>query len=805
MAKHGTKQQLSSSENLAWMRERMEADPNLTRYGLARQACARLNWTDPRGRLKQMACRKELVRLERRGEIVLPRVCWRRPLARADAAFTAPEVRCALADLGAVTLKAVRGGTSGSRTWNAMMKAHHPLGDRPLCGAQIRYLIMSERHGVLGGLAVSASAWRLSARDEWIGWSDAGRGENLNGIVCNSRFLILPTVEVKNLASHVLAQLTRRVSNDWRGRYGLSPWLMETFVNAARPGTCYRAANWIEVGVTTGRGRQDGAHEAKLTRKRVFLYPLCLETLGRLRPTKATPDAGARPGPRSGDDDKDWLQREFGGARLGDSRLTRRLPELARDFFARPMASIPQACNGSMARTAAAYRFFDNPKVDMDALLEPHRQATIERMSREPLALIAQDTSSLNYTTHREMEGVGPIGTKVNGPQGLILHSAMVFLPDGLPLGIMHADCKARDPAAFGKKHERAQKPIEEKESYKWIKALRPIREAAKQCPNTKIVVVADREADIYEYFLAAQEKKLDLLVRARLNRSLATEDKAAGAEDTGSVKPEAAGKCGKKRAVVEEACELGEIIGEPDPEPQRLQAHLESLPEAGRIELSVPRHGKQKARTALMSVRYAQVLFAPPKAKAKLPPLPMWVVWTAEISPPKDAEPLEWFLLTTVPISSLENAAERIVWYGRRWGIEVFHRILKSGCNIEDRQLGTANRLINCLAIDMVVAWRIHHLTWLGRETPELPCTVAFDDDQWKAVVLFTTRKPAPPTPPSLNEMIRMIARLGGHLGRKSDGDPGTETLWKGLQRMDDIAWTAKICMEAYDLRHPE
>jgi hypothetical protein len=274
-------------------------------------------------------------------------------------------------------------------------------------------------------------------------------------------------------------------------------------VDGARPGVCYRAANWIEVGATAGRGRQDRAHEARLTQKRVFLYPLCPETLQRLRPPPE-----ACPEQHSKDEDKDWLQREFGGARLGDSRLTRRLPELGRDFFARPMASIPQACNGSMARAAAAYRFFDNPKVDMDALLEPHRQATIERLSREALALIAQDTSSLNYTTHREMEGIGPIGTKVNGPQGLILHSAMAFRPDGLPLGVLHVDCKARDPQEFGKKNERARLPIEEKESYKWIKALGPIREAADHCPDTKMVVVADREADIYEYFLAAPSRR---------------------------------------------------------------------------------------------------------------------------------------------------------------------------------------------------------------------------------------------------------------------------------------------------------
>jgi hypothetical protein len=420
-------------------------------------------------------------------------------------------------------------------------------------------------------------------------------------------------------------------------------------------------------------------------------------------------------------------------------------------------------------------------------------------MRREPVALVAQDSSSLNYTTHRAMEGIGPIGTRVNGPQGLILHeanvyrerqalttnvyrerqaltTAMVFRPDGLPLGILHADCKARDPEEFGKKHERARRPIEEKESYKWIKALDPIREAAGQCPETRVVTVADREADIYEFFHAAQEKELDLLVRARLNRKLA---KSSTADNAGDAEA-------------------------PDETALRLQEHLEKLPEAGRIGLSVPRHGKQEVRIARMSVRYAQVSFAPPTANAALAPIPMWVVWTAEISPPKDAEPLEWFLLTTVPIASLDDAAERILWYARRWGIEVFHRILKSGCEIEDRQLGTVSRLKNCLAIDMVIAWRIHHLTHLGRATPELPCTIAFDDDQWKAVLVFTTGEPAPETPPTLKQMILIIAQLGGFLARQSDGDPGTQTLWRGLQRMDDIAWAAKRCLEAYAMRPP-
>ena len=178
-----------------------------------------------------------------------------------------------------------------------------------------------------------------------------------------------------------------------------------------------------------------------------------------------------------------------------------------------------------------------------------------------------------------------------------------------------------------------------------------------------------------------------------------------------------------------------------------------------------------------------------PPLAKTELDAIRLWAVLIREEQPPREVkEPLEWLLLTTVPVTGLVDAVERVQWYARRWGIEVSHRVLKSGCLIEDRQLAAADRLEACLAIDAVVAWRIHYLTLLGRATPDLPCTVAFDDDRWKAVIVFKTRKPPHQQPPSLRQMIGAIAQLGGFLARKSDGEPGTQTLWRGLQRMDDL-----------------
>ena len=169
------------------------------------------------------------------------------------------------------------------------------------------------------------------------------------------------------------------------------------------------------------------------------------------------------------------------------------------------------------------------------------------------------------------------------------------------------------------------------------------------------------------------------------------------------------------------------------------------------------------------------------------------------EQNTPPGVKPLEWMLLTTVPVTCLEDAVERLTWYARRWGIEVWHRTLKSGCRIEKRQLGDSDRIEACLAIDLVVAWRIYYLTKLGREVPQAPCTVYFEDVEWKALVAFTTKNPiAPIQPPTLREMIRLVATLGGFLGRKCDGEPGAQTLWLGLQRLDDIVAMWKVMVDA-------
>lgn len=723
----------------------IDETPEISRRELSRRVCELLAWRHPNGRLKDMSCRKALSRLHKTGTLRMSDAVQNLAFTRRSVQqeFVRSPVSCSLQELGNVTLVLVDNRLSKeAHIWKSLIKLHY-LGDRLFC-AGLRYLVHSSVHGWLGALAFSPAAFHVSARDRFIGWNEQGRLGNLDRVIGNSRFFIHPEVRVPHLASHVLGKVLRRLRRDWQSRYGKEPLLVETFVDQNRfTGTSYRAANWIHVGTTAGRGRQDSQHQASLPPKEMYLYPLhrrWRELLGGFIKKETAPSG-------------DWAEEEWGQASLGDTRLVQRLISLGRDRYAHPQASIPQTC-GSRSKTKAAYRFFDHEKVTLQNLLSPHIEATTKRVAKEKVVLAIQDTTSLNYGTHPATENLGPITNIPTGVVGLLLHSTLAVNTEGTPLGLLAAQCWARDPAEFGKKAKRHKLPIEEKESNKWLTSFKAAAATAAACHDTTVVSVGDREADIYELFaLVAQTPKAPLLlVRAQHDRKLLEEQ-------------------------------------------SRLSKHMNECPEAGIQEIIVPRRGTRPARNAHLSIRYSKVVLAPPTGKENKAPLSIWAILADEKEPPEGIEPLRWLLLTTAPTDNFAEACEHLSWYTQRWTIEVFHRTLKSGCRIENRQLGSANRLEACLAIDLVVAWRIHHLTKLGRETPDVPCSIYFEEAEWKALTTFVTKNPIPDdNPPTLREAIRMVAILGGFLARKGDGEPGTQTLWLGLQRLDDITEMWKV-----------
>jgi hypothetical protein len=750
---------------IAQIRGIVDSCSSLSRRAVSLQVCELLEWRSPNGKLKDVSCRKALLELHRRGLISLPvaeECCFVRTSSKhsTDVRVSMAEVDCSLKELGAIRIVPVLSRNSkASQIWNALVERFHYLGKGPLCGAQIRYLVESSDHGFVGALAFSAAQWRLKKREEYIGWTDAARRANLHLVAANSRFLILPGVRVRNLASHVLSQCLDRVANDWAERYGYRPVLVETFVDPSRfAGTCYRAGNWKLVGQTAAEDTAYPNGKRAEGRKDIYLYPLrrdwkktlCTEpkfALGTILATEAPTD---------------WTEEEFGRVQIFDERLKSRLFTLAADFFAQPGELIPQACGGSKAKTKAAYRFFQNGNVSMQTLIRPHIESTIERIRPHKVVLAVQDTTSVNYTAHPP-EGVGPINTGLNSAVGLELHDTMAFTPEGTPLGLLDVQCWARDPEDVGKKHRRHQLPIEEKESKKWLVSYRAVAEIQKVCPDTMLVSVGDREADIYELFHEAAQDPSGpkLLIRAERTRS---------------------------RRVID------------GDNKEDLWNRMEAEPVAGLIDVAVPRRGSRPARTARVQVRFAEVVLNTPST-SKLPPVTIYAVYAREIGYRMDVkEPIDWMLLTSVKTESFEDACERLRWYSRRWGIEVYHRTIKSGCRIEDRRLDDAESIEACLAIDLVVAWRVYWFTMIGREKPDTPCDEILSQDEWHVLSAWATGKISY-SAMTTKQAMHWIGQLGGWLSRGKQDNPGTTCMWRGLVRLPSMAQGYRLALDTHGM----
>jgi hypothetical protein len=447
-----------------------------------------------------------------------------------------------------------------------------------------------------------------------------------------------------------------------------------------------------------------------------------------------------------------WARTELESVEFGDERLNKRAFKILGSFSARPQDSIPQAMQ-TWGETKGAYRFIDNRKVTPEKLLDPHREASQSRIAQEARVLCVQDTTDLNYTHHPGKDGMGTIGSSEN-LQGMHVHTTKAFTPEGVPLGIIDQQSWIRPQEDFGKRKSRRDRTIDEKESYKWVHSLKATEAVQKQHPDAVFINVGDREADIYDLFLLASQFEAELLVRASWNRCV-------------------------------------------DHEEKYLWDHMQAAPVAATVRMSVPIKNTKKSRLARVHLRFAPVTVRPPKsrAKEKLDPIQLYAVYLHEPNPPKGVQPLSWMLLTTLVVVDSQEAMEVLDFYCVRWSIEVFHRILKSGCRIEKRQLQTVDRIRTCLALLSLIAWRIQQLTMLGRHVPNLPCDVIFDDHEWKALYCFIHETTQPPKSlPCLGDAMMWVARLGGFLARKSDGHPGPTVLWRGLRELTSIsrAWLA-------------
>ncbi len=741
-------------------------DGSSSRWAATRATCAAFALRDGRGHLRLQSCLSALEALDRAGRIRLPPA---RPGPAHRAPRTDPRTRPAppLPEVpdqaGQIPDLAVSPVTdrAGKHTWAAMMAREHPLGPVRAAGSQIRYVLTSGE-GVLGGFLCAAPTRVQAARDRWIGWTPAQCAAGRHRIVGLARFLIRPALgRCRNLASRALGLCLRRVVGDYEALYGLRPVLIETYVGPEHDGTSCRASGWIRVGQTAGRDR----HRRPVAVKQVWLRPLSTDWRWQLgvRVEPLTPWAGL--------DSTRWAEQELAGADFGDVRLSRRLVQSAALLAQTPSKTFVTAARGDAAMVTGYYRLIEHPDsaaVSAQAILAPHRKRTRQRIQGQDTVLLIQDGSDINLATHQACEGLGVIsrnrGSK--GTLGLHLHTTLAVAADGIPLGVprIEFDAPPLEGAADDDRDTKTQR---------WVRGLEDSGALIDGLHEVRAVAVMDREGDAFEVLEAWRrlEGRIHILVRARHDRSL-----------------------GKGRLKLFERMRR---------QPVR-EAWTVSVP-----RLSVRRAtGSQSAfigraaRTAPCALRWKSLEIPVPEGRAEpgARAIRLSLVHVQETADPEDgAKPLEWLLLTSLPVSDACQAREVVGFYERRWRIEEFFRILKSGCDVETGAHRTRERVERAVALRAVIAWRLSVLALLGRETPGLEPGVLFSEAEL-AVIADFARQRRLEAPDNLGAAITLLARMGGYLQRRHDAPPGAHVVWEGYSH---LALGADIVERARQVGH--
>lgn len=438
-----------------------------------------------------------------------------------------------------------------------------------------------------------------------------------------------------------------------------------------------------------------------------------------------------------------WAQDEFGGAKLGDVRRSKRLVAIAHGAASAVGTALSNTCGKSGAQ--AVSRLLGRDEATYASVSQPHIDRTRERMAGQGRILAIQDTTVLDFTTHKSVDGIGPVTTAPRS-RGLLMHSVLAVNEGMVPLGLLGMQLWARDESCRGCAKDRRKRSVGQKESSKWIIGL---HQAQQSTPvDQPVLVIGDRESDVYALFSETRREGVELLVRLAHNRSVI--------DDVHKYALDALGQA----------------------------------PIAGIYEIDVPRQGNRPKRRAKMEVRYTQVKLARPcngRVDGLEDSVEVSLIWAVERDSQAAGNSLDWTLLTTEVVDSYESAVAMIRCYSARWVIEEFHRVLKSGCKVEQMQFDTADRLKPAIAILAVVAWRILYLTKYARSKPDLDaCEVASVEEitvlrQWlrsKGESLAEIR--------TVRDFCIAVARLGGFLGRLSDGMPGTKTTWQGLRSLE-------------------
>lgn len=448
----------------------------------------------------------------------------------------------------------------------------------------------------------------------------------------------------------------------------------------------------------------------------------------------------------------EWVKRELSGIDIGDERLNKRVLELLEKASKQPQASLNKMFH-TRKEVQACYRFFSNDLVDENKIIRPHIEETYKRSSQHPVVLSLSDTTSLNYTTRKTLKDSGYISS--NNAQGFFLHANIAVTPERLHLGVISQKFWAREKEKPGRS-QREYKSLVDKESYRWIEAYRDSCELAAHCKDTRVIHITDREGDIFELYTEHESAKTngrvaDYIVRSNHNRTVYSNGKPSN-------------------SLIEE---------------------LEGSKKIGEISFDVIKRENNTTRRVRQSVQAISVEIKS-RYGADIPNVKTTIsaVYLKEIVPPEGEKAITWCLLTSLPISEFEEIKSIVEYYLCRWEIETFFKTYKSGCKVEEKSLRSADRLYPLFSLLLIVAWRVNFLLHMGRINPNISCAVFFEESEWKAGYIAATRIREPPSsPPSMKEMMMYVGKLGGHLGRKNDPNPGVKAIWVGICKLTNYA----------------
>lgn len=462
----------------------------------------------------------------------------------------------------------------------------------------------------------------------------------------------------------------------------------------------------------------------------------------------------------------EWVENELQGINIGDKRLDKRIMHLLNAASKQPTMSINKMFH-TRSEVQACYRFFSNDLVDEIKIFAPHKYQTSIRSEEHPVVLCLSDTTSLNYTSRKTLKDSGYISS--NNAQGFFLHSTIVVTPERLHLGMIgqkfwsrEKEKTIRTPQERGVLRERTL--FCDKESYRWLEAYRDSCELAEKCKKTQVVHITDREGDIFEIYSEYDSKKqvgkqAEFIIRSNHNRVVYDDKKNANA----------------------------------------LYEELESSPILGEFSFEINKRESCDTRVVRQTVQAMKVEIKSRYGADKSNVISSFnAVYLREIEPPEGEKPINWCLITSLPISSIEEIQEIVRYYLCRWEIEVFFKTYKSGCKVEEKSLRSAERLFPLFTLLLIVAWRVNYILHLSRIVPEISCAAVFETSEWKAGYVAATRNRNPPSePPTLKKMMGYIAKLGGYLGRKNDPEPGVKSIWIGICKLTNYA-------DAWDLFGP-